>query len=249
MNQHRWLQGTLVVALAIAFGMCAYAGGRSRSSASSQARQARAADATQVKLKRIQSKAKSGRPAVKGASANSAQEIQIVGTGFGEEVSVEFMGFAGSAFTVRAAHVKMGKITIPVPPETVTGDLRLRDPAAGSSNAAKLQIVPTISTFTPAEIAPGGRLLIDGSGYSHDTQVYFQGVRDPVSPTIVSPSRIDIVVPQGARTGKVSVRTSGGRSMPKKLVVTSASTSNRAESGPVRNTRVGAPRAISPRKP
>jgi hypothetical protein len=243
----RWPHGVLAVALAVAFGVCAYAGGQARSGLApsapkpgssriaAQGRQVRPADATQVKLKKIESSAKSGRAAVRGPSANSGQVIQIAGSGFGDEVSVEFLGFAGSTFTLRPTKVKMNKLTLSVPPEVVTGDVRLIDPAAGASNAAKLQIVPTIATFTPVEIAPGGRLLIDGSGFGRDTQVYFQGVRDPVVPTIVSPSRIDIVVPQGARSGKVTVRTFGGRSAAKKLVVASI--------------RAGVPRAIPAHKP
>jgi hypothetical protein len=227
------VRGTFVIAAIVVLGICAYAGGQTKprlasgtarnakaaKPATQRDRQVRAADTTQVKLKKIQSSAKSGKAAVRGPSANGGQVIQLAGTGFGEEVSVEFLGFAGSTFNLRPTKVKMGKSTLPVPAETVTGDVRLLDPAAGASNALKLQIVPVISTFTPAEIAPGGRLLIDGTGYSRDTRVFFQGVRDPVAPTIVSPTRIDILVPQGARTGKVSVRTAGGRSAAKKLTI------------------------------
>jgi hypothetical protein len=225
MIERQHLHGTLVIAVVVVLGICAYAGGQAKPSAkpaTQRNRQVRAADTTQVKLKKIQSRAKFGTAAMRGPSANSGQIIQLVGIGFGEEVSVEFLGFAGSTFDLRPTKVKMGKITLAVPAETVTGDVRLLDPAAGTSNAMKIQVVPAISTFTPAEVAPGGRLLIDGTGYGRDTQVFFQGVRDPVAPTIVSPTRIDILVPQGARSGKVSVRTAGGRSAAKKLTIISS---------------------------
>jgi hypothetical protein len=179
--EREYLQASLVIAIVVVLGVCAYAGGQAKPRLASGAtpargsapaakpatrrgRQPRAADTTQVKLKKIQGAAKSGKAAMRGPSANSGQVIQLAGTGFGEEVSVEFLGFAGSTFNLRPTKVKMGKITLTVPTETVTGDVRLLDPAAGASNAVKLQIVPVIATFTPAEIAPGGRLLIDGGG-------------------------------------------------------------------------------------
>jgi hypothetical protein len=243
-NERKCPRGAIVIAVVVVLGVCAYAGGQAKSGLASGARnkasarlgakasprrgQVRTAETTDVTLKKIKSSAATGRAAARGPSANSGQVIQLSGNGFGSEVSVEFLGFAGSTFSLRPTKVKMSKITISVPVETVTGDVRLRDPAAGASNGVKLQVVPAISTFTPAEIAPGGRLLIDGSGYSRDTKVYFQGVKTPVAPTIVSPTRVDILVPEGARSGKVSVVTTGGRSAAKKLKIVGTGAAERA---------------------
>ena len=100
--------------------------------------------------------------------------------------------------------------------------MRLSDPEAGVSNTLSLQIVPTIETLTPATIAPGGQLFIDGNGFARDARVTFKGVAQPVVPTVVSPTRIDIVVPAGAKTGKVVVVTGGGQSKAMKLTIAAA---------------------------
>jgi hypothetical protein len=205
-----------VMAVVIALGACAYAG------AQQPRRAGAAADKPRVTLKPIATTAKSGRRANAGPSANSGQQMQLAGSGFTEAVSVEFLGFAGSPFLISPVKTDEGRgLSIVVPEAAVTGPVRLVDPTAGSSNEIRLQIVPTITTLSPASVAPGARLLIDGSGFTHNATVRFPGVKKPVPPKIVSPTRIDIVVPPGARTGAVTVLTTGGSSNTKPLAVAS----------------------------
>ncbi len=203
--------GLFVVALAA----CAYAG--SGRSAGGSLAQVRGGSTT---LNKIKAKAMSGKPATRGPSSNIGQQIVLIGSNFDDNVSVEFTAFANSTFSVLPIKIQGKKVTVPVPAEVVTGGVRLLDPDSGNSSALTLQIVPKIDTLTPSEVAPGGRLLIDGSGFSPGTMVVFRGISTPVQPTIVSPTRVDIVVPAGAQTGKMSVVTNGGTSKPVKLVVT-----------------------------
>jgi IPT/TIG domain len=198
-----------------ALAVCAYAGGRSRGAAAVPG-QARGGGIT---LNSLKARAQSGKPAGRGPSANVGQSIVLVGSGFDSNVSVQFTAFANSTFSVLPLKVKGKRVTVAVPAEVVTGGVSLIDPDTGTSGALTLQIVPKIDTLTPTSVAAGGRLLIDGTGFSPDAKVVFRGVRDPVTPAVVSPVRIDVVVPAGAQTGKLSVVTNGGTSKPVKLTI------------------------------
>ena len=196
--------------------LCAYAGGQAKTGAPERP--------AAVVLNAIKAKASTGRAAKSGPSANIGQRIRLNGTGFDENVSVMFTGFADSTWLVRPLEVKNRRVDVAVPAQVVTGAVKLSDPETGMSNPLTLQIVPKIDTLTPATIAPGARLLIDGSGFARDAKVTFKGVAQPVVPTVVSPTRIDIVVPAGAQTGKLTVSTGGGQSKPMKLTISSAAT-------------------------
>ena len=230
--------------------VCAYAGGQSRRptgddkkpvAASARrapaakpapaARRARGAKQTPapkrapapaVKFTAIKSAAKSGKPAKRGPSANVAQPVNLLGAGFEDNVTVEFVTFANSTFTVQPQKVQGKKVTVAVPDIAVTGPVRLVTPDKGKSDPLTLQVVPVITTLSPATASPGTRLLIDGSGFARDAKVAFTGVKEPVAPTVVSPSRIDVVVPPGTKSGAkttVTVVTAGGKSKPAKLTV------------------------------
>lgn len=200
-----------LVAIIATLGICAYAGG-----------QGTPARPAAVVLNSIKAKAQSGRAAKSGPSANIGQRIRLNGSGFDDNVSVQFTGFADSTWLVRPLEVKNRRVDVAVPAQVVTAPVKLSDPEAGTSNALTLQIVPVIESVTPASIAPGGRLLIDGSGFARDAQVTFKGVTAPVTPTVVSPTRLDLVVPAGAKTGKIVVVTAGGKSKAVKLTIEAA---------------------------
>lgn len=201
----RSLRACATVAAIAALALCAYAGGR---------------PAQGVSLTRIKASASSGKATGGGPSANIGQRIRLSGTGFDDNVSVQFTAFANSTFLIRPLEVNGKRLDVAVPAEVITGSVVLVDPETGRSNEQTLKIVPTITTLSAETVAPGERLLIDGAGFTRDATVVFKGVADPVAPTIVSPSRIDIVVPAAAKTGKITVVTPGGRSKAVKLTVT-----------------------------
>lgn len=211
---HHSLRFLGLLAIAATLAACAYAGGQARGQAP--------AKPAAVVLKAIKSRATSGRAAKSGPSANIGQRIRLNGTGFGDNVSVMFTGFADSTWLVRPLEVKPRRVDVSVPAQVVTGAVKLSDPETGMSNPLTLQIVPTIDTLTPATIQAGARLLIDGAGFARDSRVTFKGVAEPVIPTVLSPSRLDLVVPAGAKTGKISVITGGGTSKAIKLTIEAA---------------------------
>lgn len=230
----------------MALGLCAYAGGQARRGGA-----APAAERDGVALTAIKSRARSGRAAKAGPSANVGQTIRLTGTGFDENVSVEFMAFANSSFLVGAAEVKRKRASVAVPEDVVTGPVKLSDPETGVSNPLTLQIVPEAKTFTPEMPAAGQRLLIDGTGFTPEATVVFKGVDAPVTPTVVSPTRIDLIVPATAQTGKVTVVTNGGTSKPVKLKIAPAAgaSAEPATAAPAKTTPArAAPAKVAPAK-
>lgn len=213
-GRRRVVRAAGVLVAVAAFALCAYAGGRARGAQDTPARGG-------VTLTAIKAKAKTGRAAKRGPSANVNQPVRLQGTGFDGNVSVQFTAFANSTFLVRPTEIQARRVTVPVPGQVVTGPVLLSDPEDGQSNTLVLQIVPTITSLSATSIAPGGRLLIDGAGFTPVSKVTFKGVAQPVTPTIVSPTRIDILVPASAQTGKITVVTDGGTSKATKLTVTS----------------------------
>lgn len=206
-----WVRPALFAAVVGALVVCAYAGGKE------------SAQGGAVSLESVRSSAASGSAAGRGPSANIGQEIRLVGTGIPANASVEFTAFANSTFSVGPVNVDARNVTVKVPAESVTGMIRIITPEGGASKTQRLQVVPVIDSLTPAAAAAGGRLLIDGTGFGPDAKVYFKGVTQPVVPTIVSPVRIDIVIPNAAKSGPIVVTTAGGKSRPAKLAIGSAS--------------------------
>jgi hypothetical protein len=216
---HPFVRAAAAACLLAGLAVCAYAGGQTRRAPRPAAAPAKRGGTT---LASIRAKATTGRAAKPGPSANVGQQIALLGSGFDNNVSVQFTAFANSTFSVAPLKVKGKRVTIPVPNEVVTGDVRLIDPESGTSDPRVLQIVPKIDTLTPEAAAPGSRLLVDGSGFTHDAMVTFKGVAQPVAPTVVSPTRIDIQIPATAQPGRIQIVTGGGTSRPAKLTVVGA---------------------------
>jgi len=207
--------------------LCAYAGGQPRAGTQAPARP------EAVTLTAIKARAATGRALKPGPSANVNQKIRLVGSGFDGNVSVMFTGFADSTWLVRPLEVKGKRVTVAVPAQVVTGAVALSDPESGQSGPLTLQVVPTIDTLTAENAAPGGRLLIDGNGFARDARVTFKGVAQPVVPTVVSPTRLDLIIPAGAQSGKITVVTGGGTSKPAKLVLSAAASAGKPAPGAV----------------
>jgi hypothetical protein len=179
------------------------------------------AERAALTLKRLSAKAASGKAASKGPSANSGQVIELVGNGFDPSVTVEFFGFAGSAFVVNPTNVTAKRITVSVPEAAVTGPVRVLNGSGGATSSLNLQVVPVV-TALPDSTREGAQLLIDGKGFSYHTQVFLPGVAGPITPAIASPIKLDLIVPSGIRSGKLTVVTSGGRSKAVRLNVVTA---------------------------
>jgi hypothetical protein len=81
-----------------------------------------------------------------------------------------------------------------------------------SADSAKTQTVvsdvPTLSGFAPASGITGGTIVLEGTALSGATQVQLGKLSAPF--TVVSPSKLEVTVPDGAAKGKLIVTTPFG---------------------------------------
>jgi hypothetical protein len=81
-------------------------------------------------------------------------------------------------------------------------------PAASAPTATVASNVPTISSFTPASGITGSVVTINGSALGGVTQVKIGNLS--ASFTVVSSSKLEAIVPNGAKAGKVAISAPGG---------------------------------------
>ena len=81
-------------------------------------------------------------------------------------------------------------------------------PAASGQTTAVASNVPTISGFTPASAITGSTLTIEGSALGAVTQVSIGKL--VASFTVVSATRLEAIVPNGAKPGTITVSAPGG---------------------------------------
>ena len=81
---------------------------------------------------------------------------------------------------------------------------------SGSTSAADcLTAAPTITKFTPKSGPVGTVVTIKGTNLSGATKVTFNGVKATI--TSDTATKIKVKVPMGATTGKIQVKTPGGK--------------------------------------
>ena len=113
-------------------------------------------------------------------------------------------GEAGPTYTL--AQSDLGS-TIRVQ-ETATNAGGPGAPALSAPTAPVGTNVPTIKAFTPAKGITGSAVTIEGVGFGRVAEVQFDGLA--ASYTVVSPTRLEAIVPNGARAGKLSVTAATG---------------------------------------
>ncbi len=153
------------------------------------------------------------------SSSNSFTAAPVI-TGFqpgtaspGNTVLVQGFNLA-SATGVRVGNVPAAfnvvsdsELSFEVPGSAVTGLIRVENPAGFTTSATALAIgsPPVVSSFSPQAAVIGTPVVIEGARFTGATAVAFGGT--PAMFAVVSDSRIDAVVPQGARTGPIVVTT------------------------------------------
>jgi uncharacterized repeat protein (TIGR03803 family) len=133
------------------------------------------------------------------------QPVTVLGFGFEGAVSVTFGGVA--------AQFQPGSntyLTATVPDDAVDGSLAVV--LATGEEVQSLQIahiLPKIINLDPSSGEVGSTVDIAGGGFAGTTKVWFGGVKATTF-TVLSPSLIQAIVPAGAETGKVDVKTPNG---------------------------------------
>jgi uncharacterized repeat protein (TIGR03803 family) len=131
--------------------------------------------------------------------------VKILGNNLTGATSVTFNGTAAT-FTV----VSSTEITTTVPSSATTGKITVTTPSTTLTSNVNFRVTPTIASFLPTSGPVGTSIVITGVSLTGATSVTIGGVK-AASFTVDSDTQITATVPSGAKTGKVGVTTSGGK--------------------------------------
>ncbi len=135
-------------------------------------------------------------------------KVTITGTNLTGTTLVTFNGVAATTVTLTSAT----SISATVPVGATSGSIRVTT-AAGTGTSATVYTVtlpvPTMTALAPTSGIAGATVTLTGTNLTGATAVAFNGT--PASSfTVVSATQVNVVVPVGAATGKVTVTTPGG---------------------------------------
>ena len=91
-----------------------------------------------------------------------------------------------------------------------TGPVTVLEPGGNLVSAQTFRVLPTILDFNPPSGSVGTQVTITGTSLLQTTGVSFTGAK-ATSFTVNSDSQVTVTVPAGARTGKISITTKGGK--------------------------------------
>jgi hypothetical protein len=112
-------------------------------------------------------------------------------------------GATGSSYTLTAAD-SSSSIRVQ---ETAANASGQGAPAASAPTAAVASNVPSIASFTPSSGITGSAFTIEGSGLGSVSEVKLG--KFAASFTVLSPTQIEAIVPNGAKPGKVAIASPG----------------------------------------
>jgi hypothetical protein len=146
------------------------------------------------------------------SGGKAGDAVILTGTGFTGATAVAFNGTA-AAFTL----VSDTQITTSVPTGANTGAITVTTPAGVASTSPQTFAVagsvplpaPTLTSFLPAGGIAGDTIQIKGTYLAVISEVRFNGIL-ATSFKSIDVNTLQVVVPVGATTGKVTVVTSGG---------------------------------------
>ena len=140
------------------------------------------------------------------ASGSPGSEIAIRGSHFGSSAALVAVILGGRRMELRS--VTEERIVAVVPLGSASGRIavtvRLQGTAASAQSFEVIAPV-AVSAIEPTTAHPGARVAVVGEGFTEGTVVRFAGGRD-VIPSSITNDRLTVFVPDGARTGPVTVR-------------------------------------------
>jgi uncharacterized repeat protein (TIGR03803 family) len=136
------------------------------------------------------------------------KSVGILGQGFTGASSVEFAGIPASFRVLSDTY-----LTATVP-ETDTGLVTVGTPSGWLSSNNEFLVTPVIKSIAPTSGAVGSPIVVAGTGLiDYAMSATVGGVK--VTGFLFSGPQMSIVVPAGAKTGKVVVTTRGGKATSK----------------------------------
>jgi uncharacterized repeat protein (TIGR03803 family) len=131
--------------------------------------------------------------------------IELFGQGFSSTSTVSFNGIAATPTVTSSTY-----LTAAVPNGATTGFVKVTTSGGTLTSNKKFRVTPQITSFTPTNGLVGALMTITGISLTQATAVTFGGVRATTF-TVNSDTQVTVKVPSGAKTGKISVTTPGGK--------------------------------------
>ncbi|TAE24464.1 MAG: T9SS C-terminal target domain-containing protein [Candidatus Kapaibacterium sp.] len=133
--------------------------------------------------------------------AGAGQTVVIDGENFINVSAVSFGGVSAASFSVLANRITATLAT------GATGEVRVTAlGGSGSRSGFTFAVAPTILSFTPTISGRRGMVTITGANFTDASEVRFGGMI-ALRHEVVSDTRINAIVSDGARSGAVFVRT------------------------------------------
>ncbi len=131
--------------------------------------------------------------------------VTLSGSGFTGTTAVRFNGVASTDFWMDDDTTLRAFV-----PTTTTGPITIVNSVGSVQSAEPFTIVPppTVSGFTPDRGGVGTRVTVTGTGFSEATRVYFGEATGEFE--VQSDTQLTALVPPGATTSTLRVRTVGG---------------------------------------
>jgi uncharacterized repeat protein (TIGR03803 family) len=131
--------------------------------------------------------------------------IEVLGQGFTSTSTVSFNGTVAIPTVASSTY-----LTAAVPNGATTGFLKVTTSGGTLTSNKKFRVTPQITGFTPTNGLVGALVTITGISLTQATAVTFGGVRATTF-TVNSDTQVTVKVPSGAKTGKITVTTPGGK--------------------------------------
>ena len=129
--------------------------------------------------------------------------IKITGTNFVGVTAVSFGGVSAGFIALSPTEVRAS-----VPPGAMTGEIRVSTGLGTGVSSEIFRIPALLQSFTPSQGLPGTSVTLLGSNFTEVIAVLFGGVSAKF--TVVSPTEIQAVVPDGAASGSITIATPAG---------------------------------------
>jgi FG-GAP repeat/IPT/TIG domain/Bacterial Ig-like domain (group 3) len=134
--------------------------------------------------------------------------VTITGTNFDPNPANDAVAFHGIAAVVSSA--TSTQLVATVPAGATTGTIKVTVSARSVTSTASFTVTPSITDLDPASTAVGNTINIDGYNFSTTRSanaVAFNGT--PASVSVATATQLQVVVPNGATSGPVTVTVGG----------------------------------------
>jgi len=132
------------------------------------------------------------------------QTVEILGQGLTGTTKVSFNGTPATFKVVSDTF-----LTATLPSGATTGLVKVATPGGTLTSNRKFLVLPTVLSFSPTSGPVGTSVTITGTSLTRTKGVGF-GDQVLAQFTVNSDTQITAIVPQGAKTGPVGVKTLGG---------------------------------------